>query len=485
MLGLAPRKAFSSAPALFSSKAATHKESLSISMAELLGGPTWMQEFPRPQNYLAMERKYGTSAWVYVCTRRKARDISSAPVQVLRKSADDDLKPVPDAHDLVQLFRHVNPWMTMVQLIQMTSIYLDLTGNAFWLVARDGNGVARELYPLNPFSVRIFGSDKYLIDHYILQHLSQLLPFRAWRPGQSGDILHFKLSNPASDLQSAFPSVWGVGPLEAAWNLVITDEDAVKWNRSVVKNDGRPAGILTSDQTVSPVEAQAAAEEYRKVFGGPNNAGKILVVGKNLKYERVAVTPKELDYKEARAQLREEILAAFGLNSAVLGLAQGDVGRRSEAHKEYWRGTVVSTSESDLMPPLNEFLAAEYGTDLVIKQDFSNIPALQENEEELVKVVKGYWDMGISFNVLNKHFELGFEDVEGGEVGFVSATLQPITVAADPPDPLDMMEAEARIAAENRPKPEPREPKSPVGAKVLEGLRALAEKVSTEMQRRG
>lgn len=405
---------------------------LQVGFAQLIGAPGYFdREIPPPQNYQVLERQYGVSAWVYLAVRRKMRDLASAPLRVMRQGPDNTETAVPRDHPLARLLRDINPWLTTPQLIRLTSMYLDLTGNAFWLLYRNRFGVVREIYPINPFAVRIFSTPTALVGFYELWHLGGPKRVRAWTPEHPGDLLHFALENPTSDYDAMFPSPWGVGPLEAAWTLVITDTDAVTWNRSLVKNDGRPTGLLTSEQDVEEEEAQEAAEAFRTAYGGPENAGRLLVLGKGLKYQRLALDARQLDYVDSREALREEILAAFGVNSAILGLAQGDIGRRAEMHRDYWEGTIVNTSESDLMPPINEFLAAEFGEGLVVRQDFSRVRALQENEDTRSQFVRRYWGMGVPLKVLNQRYQLGFpENLPGDAVAYVEGGVLPAEAAA-------------------------------------------------------
>jgi HK97 family phage portal protein len=406
------------------------------------------REIPRPQNYNMLERKYGVSAWVYICTRRKSRDLASAPLRVYERGESTTL--ASSESPFASLLHRVNSGMTMSDLIQITSLWLDLTGNAFWGVFRGRGGKPVEIRPINPFAVRIFATAEGVEGKYEVWHENRPYPARAYLPGQVGDLIHFKLPNPTSDLDFAYPSVWGVGPLEAGWTLVTTEDDAVKWNRTLVKNDGRPTGVLTSDLDITNVDADAAAARFRDVFGAPEKQGRVLVLGKNLKYMPTAITPKEADYLKTMLLWREQIIALFDLNSAVLGLAQGDTGRRSEAVREYWQGAIISTSASVLLPPINEFLAAEFGKKYEVRQDWSRIRQLQENEVSRSQFIQRYWQMGVPFNVLNERYELGFPDVEGGDVPYPGGY---VALAADgeavPGGPVDDSDPEDEKAAKD------------------------------------
>lgn len=474
-------------------------QTLTVNLAQILGAPARELEIQRPTTHLVLERQYALSAWVYICCWRKARDLASAPFVVTQPGKkENDREPLARTHPLMQLLRKANQWMTMREVLMITSIYLDLTGNAFWLVFRDrsGKGQPTEIYPLNPVAVRIFTGIGTLVDHYQVFNWGSVFNFR------NMDLIHFKLPNPLSVASSAIPSIWGVGPLEAGWTLVITDDDAVKWNRNLVKNDGRPVGVLSSDQEINPEQAQQAAEKFREVFAGPNGAGKVLVTGRGLKYERMAMTAKELDYAKTRIALREQIIATFGLNSAVLGLEQGDVGKRTEMHRDYWEGTIVSTSQSVLIPPLNEMLAPAFGEELEVAQDFSGVRALQENEGERADAAKTYWSMGVPFNTLDRKFKLGFGDIPGGDIAYVPTLVvaaggefadgadvlhpeHPDHPSNQPPEPPVAGPGGPKPPAPTAPKPAVPKPAKTASEAFLRQLETMAKAVLAEQERRG
>lgn len=401
---------------------------LTVSVAELFGGA---MQIPAPRSYTELLKKYGTSAWVYICVRKKARDLGSAPLVAYRESKDESDEPLESTHPLQRLFAQPNPWHPGNWLMQITSAWLDLVGNAFWFIARDRARRPTAILPINPTAVVIYEGEDEPISHYEVWQGGERYDLLPHRKGRPGDIIHFSIPNPMSFGDSPHPNPWGVGPLEAGWTLVVTDEDAVRWNRNLVKNDGRPAGMMKTEQVVTEEQADEAADRFYKQFGGPQGAGRLLVLGRGLEYVRMADTPKDLDYVKSRESLREEILALFGVNAAILGLGQGDVGRRKESHKEYWQSTIVATSESDICPLLTMTLGTEFGEGITIAQDFAGVKALQDDQTEMSALAMRYWQMGVPFAELNRRFELGFDEFESDDVGFLPLSLAPAKDVAE------------------------------------------------------
>ena len=76
-------------------------------------------------------------------------------------------------------------------------------------------------------------------------------------------------------------------------------------------------------------------------------------------------------------------------------------------------------------------LSSEYGPDVRIAYDLSNIPALQENYAEKLTNAKIMWSMGVPFNIVNQRLELGLDDMDGGDIGYIPTGVIPTTFDFD------------------------------------------------------
>src|SRR5450432_202093 len=128
-----------------------------------------------------------------------------------------------------------------MELIQLTQLYLDVCGNAFWLVRPDAYGVPCEVYLLPTQSVEPIRSEK---TGYII----------GWKVGSGqeetnyrlDEVIHFK--NPSL----ADPYGLGTSPVQAAWNRVQIGAKEMGYLDSTLSNMGRPDAILSPDEPISP-----------------------------------------------------------------------------------------------------------------------------------------------------------------------------------------------------------------------------------------
>src|SRR5699024_11895898 len=95
---------------------------------------------------------------------------------------------------------------------------------------------------------------------------------------------------------------------------------------------------------------------------------------------------------------------------------------------------------SDIQSSLNKSLAREYGSanEIRICYDTSGVPALQESQREQTEIARALWGMGVPFNEINQRLELGFDEIEGGEIGYLPSGLLPTNFdfSFDEPEPV-------------------------------------------------
>jgi HK97 family phage portal protein len=407
MLGLIER---TTAP--FAVKAASPAPgALFQQVLSVTGGP---QQIPRPQRYEDFAKAYGTVVWVYAAVARKARDSAAVPLTLAQRT-DVGVTTVSLSHPLRQLLDKVNPFMTRADLFEGTSANLDLVGNAYWLVFDDARGRPAELWPLRPDRVEVIPSATDYVGGY-----RYLIGKDEYRFAAS-QVIHFREFNPWHDY-------YGQGALTAAWDSAVIMSDAHAWNRSLLQNAGRLDGILSSDQPVTEGQAKESAARFREQFAGPRNAGRVMILGRGLKYTTIATTPKDLDFVNSLHLTREEILAAIGVRPVILGLEAGDIGRRSEQIRDYFYST-VGQRIGRIIGTVNEFLTPRYGdAALEVVPDIETALLPYEDRVALAQADTLYVQNRILLpNEVRQRRGLG--PIEGGDVVLVPISMVPIDQA--------------------------------------------------------
>ncbi len=116
---------------------------------------------------------------------------------------------------------------------------------------------------------------------------------------------------------------YGLSPLEAAAIAVDTHNAAAKWNKALLDNAARPSGALVyagpDGAVLSDQQFERLKRELDEQYQGARNAGRPLVLEGGLDWKAMSLSPKDMDFMEAKHAAAREIALAFGVPPMLLG----------------------------------------------------------------------------------------------------------------------------------------------------------------------
>lgn len=372
--------------------------------------PAWMQGKPQWQDWkpeVAIKEGYKSSPWVYSCIVKRANAIASVPWRIERQSKDGWQED--PSHELNRLLKEPNPEMSWADLVWLAVAHQDLAGNAYWHKARAGQRV-KYLWPLMPQDVKIVPGSLDLIEAYQIGSDPN-------RRELAGDIVHLLYQDPGSLL-------YGQSPLMAVGKSVDVDNAAAAWQKISMQNRGIPDGVFIGPEDMTDDQFDQARAAIDDRYANMGNARKPWVTS-GFKWMPMSLTPAEVDFIETRHLSMSEICAAFGVPSEMV-TGMGDANRASAetVRRTFWLDTIIPLLDK-LAGGLTRDLAREHGPDIRITYDTSSVPALQDNRTETMEIARALWSMGVPLNVINQRLDLGLDDIEGGDVGYLPANLLP------------------------------------------------------------
>ena len=239
------------------------------------------------------------------------------------------------------------------------------------------------------------------------------------------DVVHLTYTNPES-------IYIGLSPMQAAMRAADIDKEAGEWQKNSLENRAVPDGVMTIEDIETREQFEDAKKMLKEQYQGKENARLPIVMGGKSKWTPMSLTAAEMDFIESRKMTREEILAVYGVPHPMVGVYdKATLANIQTARKIFWRDTIIPVL-SEIESGLNLQLAwQEYGDDIRIRYDVSGIEAMRDSYTENVINAKGLWSMGLPFNVINKRLELGFDEIEGGDVGYLSGGLIPTDMEFD------------------------------------------------------
>ena len=362
-----------------------------------------------PRDYAALAREgYVRNAIVYRAVRLLAESIGALSFVLYEGAAERD------THPLLDLIRHPNPRQDGAGFFESVVSHLLLAGNAYVeAVAFAGNEGApsppqlRELYTLRPDRMKLVpGSDGWpqAYDYSVGRSTVRFDQSAPLPP-----ILHLSFFNPLDDH-------YGMSPLEAAAVAVDTHNAAAVWNKSLLDNAARPCGALVYDGAdgmgLTTTQYERLKNEFARQYQGAMNAGQPLILDGGLDWKTMSLSPKDMDFLEAKHTAAREIALAFGVPPMLLAIpGDNTYSNYQEANRAFWRQSVLPLA-GRIACALTHWLAPVFGDGLVLAPDLDKVEALSADRADL-------WDRvsKASFLTVNeKRLATGYGTIDGGDL---------------------------------------------------------------------
>lgn len=288
----------------FSAKLQGIKFETEISRAGIVELPMWKTDYPLP--FSGNMKKNMASAQqlvpVWRCIQIISHLVAEIPLKLYKKMPDGTEQLAE--HDIDKLLQTVNPFMGPYDLWGQTTAYLKLTGNSFWAFEKDFT----EIWVLRPDRVKIIPSQKDFIAGY--EYKNEATQRKVIY--QPEEILHFK----GLSLESFF---YGDSPIEPGSRQLSLERSAIDYNYRYFENDATPSGILSAQHEIDAEELKRIQRVWETAYKGTKKAHRVAVLDKNLKYEKVADSLKDMNFGELRRFNKEEILMLLGVPPAIAG----------------------------------------------------------------------------------------------------------------------------------------------------------------------
>ena len=332
------------------------------------GRPAWT-----PRDYGALAREgFERNAVVHRAVRLVAEAAASLALTLTENGRS------MDAHPLLDLLSRPNPRESGQRFLESVYGHLLVSGNAY-VQAVLVEDEAKELYALRPDRMRVVpGADGWPVGY------DYTVASRSLRFDQAGEgtppILHLTLFHPTDDH-------YGLSPMEAAAVALDIHNAAGAWNKALLDNAARPSGALVyagpSGTGLSDQQFDRLKVELEANYQGATNAGRPLLLEGGLDWKPLSLSPKDMDFVEAKNAAAREIALAFGVPPLLLGLSGDNThANYAEANRAFYRQTVIPlvrrTAEA-----LVQWLGPSQGPRLRLEPDLDAVEALAEERESL------------------------------------------------------------------------------------------------------
>jgi HK97 family phage portal protein len=327
-----------------------------------LGRPRWT-----PRDVASLVREgYERNAVVYRCVRMISETAASIPWLLYRGSAE------MIEHPLLRLATHPNPHEDGATFWEAVFGHLLVAGDAY-VEAALIDGAPRELHCLRADRMQVVPGPRGWPMAYDYVVGAERVRFDQTQDGVR-PILHLKMFAPLDDY-------YGFSPIAAAQVPLDIHNAAGAWNKALLDNAARPSGALVyaGEGHLSDDQFQRLKSELEESFSGARNAGRPLLLEGGLDWKALSLTPKDMDFMQAKSAAAREIALAFGVPPMILGLpGDNTFSNYSEANRAFWRQTVIPLVKR-AQRAMEGWLALAFEPGLRFDVDIDKLDALAED----------------------------------------------------------------------------------------------------------
>jgi HK97 family phage portal protein len=380
-----------------------------------------------PENYM---RAYSASGTVYSIVSTLARSAAKVPWHLYRSQpqagrrryttgdqGSDQRKEIVK-HLALSVWNKPNPFMTGRFFRELSQTYLDLTGECYWIIARDPRAsFPTAMWPVRPDRMEPVPSrDEYLSGYAYRGPQGELVPLSL------DDVIMIKYPNPLDMYH-------GLGPVQA----ILVDIDAGKysaaWNRNFFLNSATPGGVVEIDKRLSDDEWNEWTNRWREGHRGLAAAHRVAILEQGATWVPNAHTQRDMDFVNLRNISRDVIREAFRMHKMILGTTD-DVNRsNAQTAQELFEAFQVTERVAGFKETLNvDFLPLFGSTGDGVEFDFED--PISENRESAAM------ELGAKATAVQALVAAGYDRHAVLEV----VGLPDMAVAATPPPPAGQVE---------------------------------------------
>lgn len=344
------------------------------------------------------QQGYGKNAVVYAVLRVLSSAVAEPPLHLYSVDRKGAHKRIDEhTHPLLVLIDRPNELITQYEFWELTTLHCGIAGHSFWWKERDHVGNILALWPLRPDRVGpIYSTSAEEGEHALLGWSYQVPGTTQYIPVPRRDVIAFNLPNPAGESGGM---IEGIGPLQVLATEVGADNEASKFVGNLLANYATPSLVIkTKVPLVSEDDAKRLKAGWKQQFGGMQR-GEPAILDADSEVQQIAWSLDKLEFPDLRGIAESRIAAAFGVPAILVGLRTGlQEGIRAtiSEQREYFAETTLANYWRRFSDQMSEDLAKEYGEDLILRFDTTQVKALQLQTRQQKQPIADAWDAGVA-----------------------------------------------------------------------------------------
>ncbi|AJY44672.1 phage portal protein [Martelella endophytica] len=249
-----------------------------------------------------------SAAWA--CIKTTAQAVSSLPLAVYERAADDDRVRIDDDPVSEVLTDSPNADQTPLEFWEGMVAWLVTTGNAY-AERMEINGKLRALDPLQSEGMSCIPERK----------PDGTLVYRVTDRGRTEELPRDKVFHLKGFGQSLRNRDAGLSPIAAGVNSLGAAMAAEEAAASVFANGMKPSGFFLFDQLLTPEQRVQARKALVDPMTGSGKTGSVGILEAGVKWQGVTLNPEDAQMLETRRFDVEDICRWWGMPPIIIGHA--------------------------------------------------------------------------------------------------------------------------------------------------------------------
>ncbi|ORX22484.1 phage portal protein [Thermoanaerobacterium sp. PSU-2] len=362
-------------------------------------------------------KAYQENNWVFAAVSKIAQSVAATEWRLFTRDSQGTEIDIIDG-PIYQLLQKPNPFMPFQEFIELSQIYLELTGEVYWALSKNGMGQPAEMWPVPSDRMWVVPDKDNFIKGYIYIWGGENIPF------DPDEVIHITYPNPLNVHK-------GVGPTQAAGLQIDNDSFAQQYARNFFYNSAVPGGYIAVPHVLTEDEFTDLKERWNLGHQGVDKAHKIAVLEGGAEYKQTAFSIRDLQLTDVRKQNRDDILATFGVHASILGISENVNRANAEAAEYTFAKRTIEPRLRKLEGKINNELIPMFKPKTQIIFDFNQV--IPEDVDTVIKKVQVGIQSGI-MTVNEARNLLGLEDIDGGDVLYISNQIMPQPISDVEPD---------------------------------------------------
>ncbi len=217
------------------------------------------------------------------------------------------LREVAD-HPMLELLQRPNPMMTGHTALQVTQVWLDIKGEAFWLVSYAPDGTPNGLWPVPP--------------HWVQAVPNTGAPYFVVSTGS----VQMKLDPSAviwlRDIDPSNPYGRGAGVAESLGDELETDEYAAKYLKAWFFNNATPSMLVSFETNATTKQLEEARDKWEQSHRGVHNAHRAHFAAGKMNAVKLDTSFRDQQLLELRRMHRDTVIQVFGVPPEAVGVIE-------------------------------------------------------------------------------------------------------------------------------------------------------------------